>query len=723
MEQKTIRNILKDYVVIPEIQREYVWGNNEILLKRFLTDIKNVKDELNIGFLYSYEPYENKKENKSIYLIDGQQRFTTIVLVLFYLSLKEKNRKNDFSSLLELASPRSRFSYKVRSSTDEFIKKLFNNCDSIADIKTLKDKSWYSVSYSSDPSVKSIEKALGVIENEFKGENDLYGKIVDNINFWYFNVSNTSQGEELYITMNSRGESLKNYENIKSLLFEKLSGNQNNEYGKKWDDWEEFFYKIKAENEHISAVDDAMNNFLRIIIELESQEEHVEIKPEVDIEWMSLSLIEKYFEALKTMAVVKEYLTEVEKLFRKSDRFLLKALLAFYMRNVNVEEEHRKVYNVIGNCVRRKLINNVPLLKLLWQLRDNTTSFYDFIESLDLKFLEKVFDEHELCKIAIYNKTKDSEIEELFWNAEQYKVKGEDITYITNGLLKPIWYDKFTFNKEKKSEWLDEDKAIFIKRFNIFQEIFAMDNISKSLSEEPKEGQIDNSLIARTLLALSHKEDLTECEINVGATNHCYGSLKYWRKILNKPGAYNVVSILISELYSKDEDSSLYNKMSSIIANYVEDTLVKKNPPYYIIKYPNSLKAQYCGYNILSLKNSSWSTYSVDVISKSTRNSYYINVFKYLVHKQYQKEVNAVDLSTNLSLDNGLTLKCGEKHEWVISYKNKLSVDIILNVFKGEYIIDDYPDKKLVVISIPQDKDLIEEGVKILKLMLEIPNC
>ena len=83
MEEINIEELLTKKIVIPEIQREYVWGNNEDVVSQFLKDlnkkIKDQKNKINIGFLYTY----NKgKEN---YLIDGQQRFTTIFLLLVYL--------------------------------------------------------------------------------------------------------------------------------------------------------------------------------------------------------------------------------------------------------------------------------------------------------------------------------------------------------------------------------------------------------------------------------------------------------------------------------------------------------------------------------------------------------------------------------------------------------------------------------------------------------------
>jgi len=91
IEQYTIGQLLNKYTLfVPEIQRDYVWGaaeNYKEVLLPFLQALNsNLKGNksYNIGFLYSYT--HSKVEN---YVIDGQQRFTTIVLLLYVLSVRE----------------------------------------------------------------------------------------------------------------------------------------------------------------------------------------------------------------------------------------------------------------------------------------------------------------------------------------------------------------------------------------------------------------------------------------------------------------------------------------------------------------------------------------------------------------------------------------------------------------------------------------------------------
>lgn len=88
MEKKNLSCLLNNYsFVVPEIQREYVWGakkNNHVLIQ-FLNDLneKLAKGDANIGFLYSY------RSGSEHYLIDGQQRYTTMILLLHFLSKRK----------------------------------------------------------------------------------------------------------------------------------------------------------------------------------------------------------------------------------------------------------------------------------------------------------------------------------------------------------------------------------------------------------------------------------------------------------------------------------------------------------------------------------------------------------------------------------------------------------------------------------------------------------
>ena len=61
MDKKSVRSILEDKIVIPEIQREYVWGangDNPEIVRNFVLDVNNklsTGTDFPLGFLYSYK--------------------------------------------------------------------------------------------------------------------------------------------------------------------------------------------------------------------------------------------------------------------------------------------------------------------------------------------------------------------------------------------------------------------------------------------------------------------------------------------------------------------------------------------------------------------------------------------------------------------------------------------------------------------------------------------
>lgn len=75
-EENLLTLLSQNNFIIPEIQREYVWGNNEKVILKFLEELKikigegcrccnlpNGNTRINIGFLYSYKPEYVKVQN------------------------------------------------------------------------------------------------------------------------------------------------------------------------------------------------------------------------------------------------------------------------------------------------------------------------------------------------------------------------------------------------------------------------------------------------------------------------------------------------------------------------------------------------------------------------------------------------------------------------------------------------------------------------------------
>lgn len=234
--------------------------------------------DINVGFLYSYKPSYVRYESDRIldeFLIDGQQRITTLFLLLLYRATIEE-RIDDFLAICRADEDdlHMGFNYKVRSLTQQFLIQLIRHAkdegrsafDFVMDLEN--SPYWFLDDYKNDPTVMSMISAIKSIKKTFGDTSNFYfDSLLTNIHFWHFKTEATSQGEELYITMNSRGEQLSDNEMQKSRV---LPSSDLYKYGRKWESWQTFFWRnrTKGHAKNVNA-DKGFNNFLACIEGLE----------------------------------------------------------------------------------------------------------------------------------------------------------------------------------------------------------------------------------------------------------------------------------------------------------------------------------------------------------------------------------------------------------------------------------------------------------------------
>lgn len=438
IEQYNIRELLSQFTLfVPEIQRDYVWGNGthcNNVLRPFLVSLNhNLKDDkkCNVGFLYSYTNNGNDC-NKDNYIIDGQQRFTTIVLLLYVLSVRESM---NFDELIGISNPTTYFSYNVRPQTESFMRMLFKS--KVIDGKSITNQVWFLDEYKKDMTISSMINAIKNIGEQLDDlQNITFNKVLDNICFWYFNVQETSQGEELYITMNSRGQKLTNAEQIKPFLFDQWQKrttqlDDDSDYAKLWDDWEEMFYSKKG-TLGIASVDFAINSFLRIVYEMLSCNEcRGDIPHRTPL--LSLPTIKKYMDVMIDFAE-NEWTELLSDDISYRPNGVLKALIAEGLKPVHRAGDIERVEHIFRNVITRRKykLNHVDLLNFLSVYSLSTDSIYDFILN-HRELSDTIFDAHEIDKITIYkafegNPSVQQEIEKTFAQAESRKVWSGNIS-------------------------------------------------------------------------------------------------------------------------------------------------------------------------------------------------------------------------------------------------------------------------------------------------------
>lgn len=102
---------IKGEFFIPSYQRGYRWGKNEVT--RLLDDIFQNKNEK-----YCLQPIVVRKDNDVYRVVDGQQRLTTIYLILKYMNL---------ASIGFIPEPRFNLSYETRPGSQTFLESSFED--------------------------------------------------------------------------------------------------------------------------------------------------------------------------------------------------------------------------------------------------------------------------------------------------------------------------------------------------------------------------------------------------------------------------------------------------------------------------------------------------------------------------------------------------------------------------------------------------------------------
>jgi hypothetical protein len=226
-------------IQIPIIQRDYAQGrpNEEEVREDFLAALevalrKPAGDPalpLNLDFIYG----STEGTDTTRFLpLDGQQRLTTLFLLHWYLACLD-GEMPAFSTLFRIGS-KSRFSYAVRTSSNEFFDALVcfeptDNLKEVPEISTLiMNQPWYFRSWRLDPTIQSVLTMLDAIHTRLSDSQGLFDRLVSNenpsITFQLLDLDNFGLTDDLYIKMNARGKPLTQFETFKARYVRELEG-------------------------------------------------------------------------------------------------------------------------------------------------------------------------------------------------------------------------------------------------------------------------------------------------------------------------------------------------------------------------------------------------------------------------------------------------------------------------------------------------------------------
>ncbi|SFS83826.1 Uncharacterized conserved protein, contains ParB-like and HNH nuclease domains [Zhouia amylolytica] len=427
LELKTISELQEYDFFIPSYQRGYRWSSKEVV--ELLNDISNftprlVNESSDEKTWYCLQPIVVKKiDDNKFEVIDGQQRLTTIYLILYYLNQDFVEKRRD--KLFEI-------DYETRTDSKTFLNQLEEEVD---------NKSNVDFFY--------ITNAYNTISNWFeeKGNNFDTGNFRSKFKFnskviWY--LSNENDSISIFTRINIGKIPLTNSELIKALFLNSSNfQNQENklrlrqlEIATEWDNIENSLQNDKfwffLNQNSIST------NRIEFIFNLINEE------PDPNDNYDTFRYFSKKFSKGNNEELTKNW-KEVKRYFQRFSEWF----------------NERELYHKIGFLISTESTS----IKELYKTSDNISKseFKKYLDSLIKKELKNI----DISELQ-YSDGKDVRKVLLLYNILTMLASSKDNSYFPFDLYKNEKWDleHITSVKDKipdknKKQWI-EDAVVFI---------------------------------------------------------------------------------------------------------------------------------------------------------------------------------------------------------------------------------------------------------------------
>ena len=253
-------------ITIPIIQRDYAQGRSNATVKRirenFLNALKIAVTDtpITLDFIYG------DLTGSTLIPLDGQQRLTTLFLLHWYAARREKIPEHKLGFL-------QNFSYETRPDAQDFCKDLVQFKPQFSE-KSLSyeitDQAWFPLSWKKDPTVSAMLTMLDAINEKFSSVQNLWRALEnDAVTFYFMPIKDMGLTDEIYITMNSRGKPLTDFEHFKAEFkqrLDKIDTKLSEEIIRKIDgDWTDLLWRYRDDK---NLVDDGFLKYFRFLCDI-----------------------------------------------------------------------------------------------------------------------------------------------------------------------------------------------------------------------------------------------------------------------------------------------------------------------------------------------------------------------------------------------------------------------------------------------------------------------
>lgn len=494
-----------DKIIIPDLQRDYCWGNpDNNLVKGFVEGLleMNYEQPITMGLIYGYY---DKFTDCHLHLCDGQQRLTTIFLILGVLNRKLGFKKFNHllmsSFELDCDDKEPYLQYAIRESSLYFLSDLTVNYflnNSIDSVEKIESQPWFLNEFSVDPTVSSILNAIKTIEEclNNKSENKLKalgGFIVSKLEFLFYDMENRANGEETFVIINTTGEPLSATQNLKPLVI-----SQNLNYSRKtiepdgspstknaaqdWEEMETWFWrnrnKNKQETGHPHTADEGMDCFLNVVRFLHcktEEESYKTVESEEKFPYKEITFKEIYddFTVYKQLYEMdfserldKNIRYPLKQKYYQQDRlYAILPTMRYCLRFYDAEDEDvKRIYHIFSNMARYRYVYRSENDGILYSPVHRAIEMIDKMETKEIASLANI-----LANIENGEETNKIEFAELYKNSPEECKEVE--------LLMAIAENHYVFKGRVSVivDWSKRDKDSFKKYYQKFVEYWGND--------------------------------------------------------------------------------------------------------------------------------------------------------------------------------------------------------------------------------------------------------
>jgi len=254
-EKLLIKQIFERWYKIPNYQRPYVWGKDQISdLLDDITFARNQNDKAE--YFLGSTVFQTRKDSDGEYIeddvLDGQQRLTTLFLITATIRDLTENQNlkstcdkiiyqnaNEFDGTPE----RIRIIFDIRDEVKKFVDTFIKTKGGTSDTSKLiieRDRT-------DDLSIKNMVNAIIEIKNYFSDENtqisveNFFIYLNNKVIMIYVASESLEDAFRMFTILNNRGVKLRNSDILKAENLRNVSKQNQKNYAKDWEDIENYF--------------------------------------------------------------------------------------------------------------------------------------------------------------------------------------------------------------------------------------------------------------------------------------------------------------------------------------------------------------------------------------------------------------------------------------------------------------------------------------------------